>query len=244
MSFENLNWLTIAVYIIIFGVPLILAITLHEAGHALAAKKLGDPTADDQGRVTLNPIKHIDPLGTFLLPLILFISKAPFLFGWARPVPVSYNKLRTLPRDIAIVAAAGPFANLILIFISALVFNLGPLLPNALQEPFALMIRFSIQLNTVLICFNLLPIPPLDGSKILMALGPRPLGKFIYEMERFGMFIVLGLLLLMPALTNVLGYNPLFVFFQAAFDLVFQMVEPLMKLHCFNTRSQACGNLL
>lgn len=227
-----------------WGVPLILAITLHEAGHAYAAKKLGDPTADLEGRVSLNPVKHIDLLGTIILPAMLFFAKAPFLFGYAKPVPVSYNRLNTLPRDIALVAIAGPLANGILIILSALAFNLVPFLPNPAQEPFAQMIAISIGVNTVLGCFNLIPIPPLDGSKILMVFAPKPIGKIIYDLERYGMFLILGLLLLMPYISQLLGYNPLAEFFSAAINGVLHIVEPLMKLHCISIRSEACGNLL
>ena len=120
---SGFDWQTVIDALSTWAVPLLLAITLHEAGHAWAAKKLGDYTASDQGRVTLNPVKHIDPFGTILLPLMLLLAKAPFLFGYARPVPVRYDKLNNLPRDIAIVAAAGPAANLILIIVSAIAFN-------------------------------------------------------------------------------------------------------------------------
>ncbi|GJM02838.1 MAG: peptidase M50 [Rhodomicrobium sp.] len=225
-------------------IPLLLAVTLHEAGHAYAAKRLGDPTADNQGRVTLNPIKHIDPIGTIALPALLFFLKAPFLFGYAKPVPVSYQLLRTLPRDIAIVAIAGPAANFILIILSALAFNLGFMLPDSWQQPFAQMIAISIGLNTILAVFNLLPIPPLDGSKILMVYAPRPVGRAIMALEPYGLFLVLGILMLMPYLTSQLGYNPLASFFGGAIEWVLTMVEPLMRLHCISVRSEACGNLL
>ena len=227
-----------------FGIPLIFAITLHEAGHAFAAKKLGDMTAAKEGRVSLNPIKHIDPFGTILLPAMLYFLKAPFLFGYARPVPVSYNKLRTLPRDIALVAVAGPAANFILIFLSAILFNLAFALPLSWQEPFAKMISISIVINTVLALFNLLPIPPLDGSKILMALGPRSLGKVIYEMERYGMLIIIAILLLMPVFTSVLGFNPLAAFFGSAIKFVFHLVEPLTNIHCLFVDSDACKRVV
>lgn len=230
--------------VIQWGVPLILAITLHEAGHAFAAKKLGDQTAEKLGRVSLNPVKHIDPIGTILLPAVLFFLKAPFLFGYAKPVPVNYRALNTLPRDIAIVAAAGPLANGILIILSALAFNLGIFLPTNLQEPFAQMIAISIGVNTVLACFNLLPIPPLDGSKILMVISPRPIAEAIAQLERYGMFLILGLLLLMPYISQMLGYNPLASFLQMAISNVVTTVEPLMKLHCLAIQSEACGNLL
>ena len=234
----------IITYAIIWGVPLLFAITLHEAGHAYAAKRLGDPTADNQGRVTLNPIKHIDPIGTIALPALLFFMKAPFLFGYARPVPVAYENLRNLPRDIALVAAAGPAANIFLIILSALAFNLGPMLPDSYQQSFAQMIAISIGLNTVLALFNMMPIPPLDGSKILMVFAPRPIGRAIHFLEPYGMFLVLAILLMMPLLTDLLGYNPLASFFGGAINWVLGAVEPLMQLHCLSIRSEACGNLL
>lgn len=240
----NMNPIDIITIIILWGIPLILAITLHEAGHALAAKKLGDPTADQQGRVTLNPIKHIDPFGTVLLPLMLFFMKAPFLFGYARPVPVDYNKLRTLPRDIALVAFAGPAANILLIILSAILYNFIYALPTAWQEPYSKMIVISVTINTVLALFNMLPIPPLDGSKILMALGPRPLGKVLYELERYGMFIILGLLLMMPLFSQLFGYNPLGVLFLTTIKWVVNFIEPLTKLHCFFIESNACGRVI
>ena len=244
MNFAEMTATEIVITILQWGNPLILAITLHEAGHAYAAKRLGDPTADKKGRVSLNPIKHIDPVGTLLIPALLFIMKAPFLFGWAKPVPVSYNRLNTLPRDIALVAFAGPLANGILIILSALAFNFVPFVPDAIQEPFAKMLAISIGINTVLGCFNLLPIPPLDGSKILMVIAPRPVGKLIYELERYGMLIIIAILLLMPFFTQLLGVNPLAVFFASAIETVLTIVEPLMKLHCISIRSEACGNLL
>jgi len=238
-----MSWSQIIITAIQWGIPLILAITLHEAGHAYAAKRLGDPTADNQGRVSLNPIKHIDPIGTIALPALLFFLKAPFLFGYARPVPVSYNRLNKLPRDIALVALAGPFANVILIILSALAFNLGAMLPNAWQEPFAQMMVISIIINTVLAVFNMLPIPPLDGSKVLMTISPAPIARAIHSLERYGLFLVLGILMLMPFLSEQLGYNPLSLFFDAIIKNVFALVEPLMKIHCLSIQSQACGNL-
>ncbi len=238
-----MSWDQILITAIQWGIPLILAITLHEAGHAYAAKLLGDPTADDQGRVSLNPIKHIDPIGTIALPALLFFLKAPFLFGYARPVPVSYNRLSKLPRDIALVALAGPAANVILIILSALAFNLGIFLPDSWQEPFAQMMTISIIINTVLAVFNMLPIPPLDGSKVLMTISPAPIARAIHSLERYGFFLILGILLVMPFISEQLGYNPLNLFFQTMISKVFALVEPLMKLHCISIQSQACGNL-
>lgn len=237
-----MSWDQIFITAIVWGIPLILAITLHEAGHAFVAKKLGDPTADNEGRVTLNPIKHIDPIGTIALPALLYFMKAPFLFGFAKPVPIRYDKLGTLPRDIALVAAAGPAANVILIILSALAFNLSALVPTGLQESFTKMIMISIGINTVLAIFNLLPIPPLDGSKILMTVSPRPIASAIFRMERFGIFLVLGLLFLMPLFASAFGYNPLAVMIEESLKGVFAIVEPLMRLECLFERSVACGN--
>lgn len=239
-----MNWQDILVTIIIWGIPLLLAITLHEAGHAYAAKRLGDSTADEQGRVTLNPIKHIDPFGTILLPALLYFMKAPFLFGYARPVPIDYARLGNLPRDIALVAFAGPAANILLIILSALAYNFVTLLPTDLQQTFVKMISISIGINTILAIFNMLPIPPLDGSKILMTFSPRPVAIAIHRMEPFGLFIVIGILALMPFFSEILGYNPLAVFFQWSLESVFTLVEPLMKLNCLFERSAACGNLV
>lgn len=239
-----MNWEQIFITAIQWGIPLLFAITLHEAGHAYAAKKLGDHTADKQGRVTLNPIKHIDPIGTILLPALLFFLKAPFLFGYARPVPVDYNKLNHLPRDIALVAAAGPAANILLIIFSALLFNFTTALPQSWQQPFSQTIFISIAINTVLAVFNMLPLPPLDGSKILMTISPKPIAKAIYELERYGIFLILGILLLLPYISNVLGYNPLAEFFIGAINWVTTTIEPLTKLHCFFAESLACKRVV
>ncbi len=239
-----MNWEQIAVTIVIWGIPLILAITLHEAGHAFVAKKLGDPTADNEGRVTLNPVKHIDPFGTIALPALLYFLKAPFLFGYARPVPISYEKLQNLPRDIALVAAAGPAANLLLILLSALAFNFIEFLPKAWQAVPQQMIMISIAINTVLALFNMLPIPPLDGSKILMTISPAPIARAIFKLERFGLLLVIGILFMMPLLSDFLGYNPLALFIETSLKKVFSLVEPLMSLKCLFEKSIACGNAI
>ncbi len=239
-------FLLLKVYLILFlkwAIPLLFAIVLHELAHAWAAKKLGDLTAYKQGRITLNPIKHIHPIGSIALPALLYLLKAPFIFGYARPVPINYKNLNTLPRDIALVAAAGPAANIVLIIISALLFNLGAFLPIPWQKTYAEMLVISIGINTILAAFNMLPIPPLDGSKILMVYAPTRLAVILARLQTYGLFLVLGILLLLPWISDMIGFNPLSVFFQTLMNHVFTAIEPLMKLHCLGIQSEACGNL-
>ena len=239
-------FLLIKVYLVLFlkwAIPLLAAIIFHEVAHAWAAKKLGDETADKLGRITLNPIKHIHPIGSIALPALLYLLKAPFIFGYARPVPINYRNLHTLPRDIALVAAAGPAANIVLIIISALLFNVGSLLPVPWQKTYAEMLVISVGINTILAAFNRLPIPPLDGSKILMVYAPNRLAVVLARLQTYGLFLVLGILLLLPWISELIGFNPLSVFFQTLMNVVFTAIEPLMQLHCLWTQSEACGNL-
>ena len=166
---------TILQTISIWGIPVLLAITLHEAGHGYAALRCGDKTAYMLGRVTLNPIKHIDPFGTVLLPLVLVFSGAPFLIGYAKPVPVSFRNLRNIRRDSVIVAFAGPFMNIVLAVLSVAVAYFAVLLPEGYDVALYKMALASIQINVILCIFNLVPILPLDGGRILAALLPGPL---------------------------------------------------------------------
>ena len=179
--------------IVLWGVPVVLAITLHEAAHGYIAKLFGDRTAEMLGRVTLNPVKHVDLVGTILVPALLVLLKAPFLFGWAKPVPVNYANLRHPKRDMVAVAAAGPGSN----FVQALAWALAFVAAQAGgSEGFARMAEIGVTVNLVLMALNLLPIPPLDGGRILVGVLPDAAGRAVSRIEPFGLFIIVGLLVL------------------------------------------------
>jgi Zn-dependent protease len=184
----------------VYALPILFAITLHEAAHAYAAKYFGDNTAYSQGRMSLNPIKHIDPVGTLLIPIILFFVGSPFLFGYAKPVPVEYGNLRNPKRDMAWVALAGPAANLVM----ALMWMALAVLLTAWQgadEYFLRMAQAGIITNLVIFAFNLFPVPPLDGGRIMFSLLPHRLAWRYAQLEPYGFFIVMGL-----AFLKVLNY--------------------------------------
>lgn len=180
----------------IWALPVLFAITLHEVAHGWAARALGDNTAAMMGRLSLNPLKHIDPVGTIIVPLVFVLMQTSFLFGWARPVPVSTNNLRQPRRDIALVAVAGPLANL------AMALAWGLLLKLALTQDvdqgmwlgIGLMAKVGVGFNLMLVALNLLPIPPLDGSKVLSSLLPPKLSWQFGRIEPYGMFILVGLM--------------------------------------------------
>lgn len=189
--------------IAIWALPVLFAITLHEVAHGWAALKLGDPTAKMLGRLSLNPIKHIDPMGTVVVPLVMLLLPGGFLFGWAKPVPVSYANLRNPKRDSALVAAAGPLANLAMALLWALFIKLVPLIPGLTPGPMmglTLMGQAGIVINVVLMVLNLLPLPPLDGGRVLMGLVPNNVGAQLARIEPYGFIILVGLLV-----TGVLG---------------------------------------
>ncbi len=180
--------------------PLLFAITVHEVAHGWVAKHLGDPTAKRLGRLTLNPLKHIDPIGTLLVPGLLLLIGG-FIFGWAKPVPVTYENLRHPKRDMAIVAAAGPAANLVMAIGWAVAAKFGALLPAWAATPLQYMGAFGITINVVLMVLNLLPIPPLDGGRVAVGLLPGPAAWQLARLEPYGFFILLGLIA-----TGLLGY--------------------------------------
>lgn len=200
--------------ITIYALPVLFAITLHEAAHAYAAKKYGDATAFMMGRMSLNPLKHIDPVGTILIPLIA-LTLGGFLFGWAKPVPVNFGNLRNPKKDMVWVAAAGPAANLAMAVGWALLYNVAAVNPDSyFALPLSLMATAGIQINVVLMVLNLLPIPPLDGGRIAVGLLPRNLAYPLAQVEPYGMFILVALMV-----TGLLGII-LKPFYVAVFKLV------------------------
>ncbi len=194
---------TISVWVL----PVLLAITLHEAAHGFVAWRLGDDTAYRLGRVSANPFRHIDPFGTIILPGLLILSGSPFLFGYAKPVPVQFRNLRQPRRDSILVAAAGPAANLFLALASALAIRAVLVLPGEAQAWSGQTLINSILLNVSLAVLNLLPIPPLDGSRVLLGLLPRPLAQAYAQLFRYGLFLVVGLILVPPLIGQMLGID-------------------------------------
>jgi Zn-dependent protease len=199
--------------IAVWALPVLFAVVLHEVAHGWLANRLGDPTAARMGRLTLNPIAHIDLFGSILIPLLLIVSNAPFLFGYAKPVPVNFSNLRNPKRDMIWVAAAGPITNLLLALVAIFFLKaLAPLLsasgqPSALLDflaPVALMARNAVIINVVLAVFNALPLPPLDGGRVLVGLLPEPHSSSVARIEPFG-FLILIVLLMTDAMSKVIG---------------------------------------
>jgi Zn-dependent protease len=185
-------------------VPLVIAIVFHEVAHGLVAKRLGDPTAKDKGRLTLNPIRHVDPFGTVILPLLLAISHAP-VFGWAKPVPVNYARLNNPRRDMVLVALAGPGMNLLLALLgTALLAGTVTISGGARTVASALVAANALNfvlINIFLAIFNLLPVPPFDGGHVVEGLLPRPLAVRFHKIGRYSLLVFIVLLLVLPALS-------------------------------------------
>lgn len=181
--------------VLIYALPVLFAITLHEAAHGYVARRLGDNTAYMLGRVTLNPIKHIDPIGTILMPLLLYFATAGmFLFGYAKPVPVRFGNLRHPKRDMIWVALAGPASNFLQAFLWALAFAVF-MAVGVEERFFLLMCMAGVLVNFVMAAFNLFPLPPLDGGRILVGLLPYRPAEFVARLEPWGFFIVMGLVI-------------------------------------------------
>ncbi|MCC3860532.1 site-2 protease family protein [Pseudemcibacter aquimaris] len=197
----------IMVNISVWALPLLFAITLHEAAHAWTAWKLGDNTAKMLGRVTFNPISHIDPFGTVILPLILLLSGSGFMFGYAKPVPVQFNRLNNPRRDSVLVALAGPGANIFLLVMSAIFLNFIEYVPGIANEWVGQNLVNMIIINAILAVFNMLPIPPLDGGRVAVGVLPYPLSRPLARLEPYGMLIIIMALFIIPVGGRYLGLN-------------------------------------
>jgi Zn-dependent protease len=195
----------------IWLLPVLFAVTFHEAAHGYVARFLGDDTASRLGRVSLNPLRHIDPFGTILLPGLLLFARSPFLFGYAKPVPVNFRALRNPRIGMVLVAAAGPAMNVGLAIIAALAFHLVIYLPATMAQWVALNLKNALIINIVLAVFNLFPLPPLDGGRIAVGLLPNVLARQLARLEPYGMMILIGLLIFLPLVGSQFGLDLNFV---------------------------------
>jgi Zn-dependent protease len=191
----------------VWVLPLIIAITFHEAAHGFVAHRLGDNTAFQLGRVSFNPLRHIDPFGTLILPGILLLSHSPFLFGYAKPVPVNFRNLNHPRLDMVWVALAGPVTNILLALAAGFAAHALPFVPVNAAQWTADNLQNAFFINIVLAVFNMLPIPPLDGGRVAVGLLPRVLAYPLSRLEPYGMLILIGLLILLPMLGAQLGLN-------------------------------------
>lgn len=212
--------------ILIYALPVLLAITVHEAAHGYAARHFGDNTAYVLGRITLNPLKHIDPIGTILMPLLLLFAGSSFLFGYAKPVPVRFGNLNNPKRDMVWVALAGPASNLLMALIWGIIFYL--LKGADMTEPFFnKMAQGGILVNAVMFAFNLFPLPPLDGGRILVGLLPYKYAELVSRVEPWGFFIVLGLVI--AGVINAIWMTPMMNVTYGLLELVLSPLAMLMK---------------
>jgi Zn-dependent protease len=200
-----MQWDTMLYTASTWALPVFIAITFHEAAHGFVAHRLGDDTAYRLGRVTFNPLKHIDPFGTILMPAMLLLLRSFFLFGYAKPVPVNFGVLRNARRDMVLVAAAGPAVNIALATLAALLYHLVAYLPPAAASWTGRNLQNALIINVVLAVFNMLPLPPLDGGRVAVGLLPNFLAAPLARLEPYGMMILLTVLLVLPLLGAQMG---------------------------------------
>lgn len=192
----------------VWALPVVLAVTLHEAAHGWVAWKCGDDTAKRLGRVTFNPLSHVDLFGTIILPaLLLFLSGGRMMFGFAKPVPVDFRRLRRPRQQMVLVAAAGPATNLVLAVIAAVLLGVAPNVATPIAEWLRLNLENALWINVLLAVFNMLPLPPLDGGRVAVGLLPAPLARPLARLERFGFAIIIGVVFLLPFLGSRIGVD-------------------------------------
>ena len=191
----------------VWVIPVVIAITFHEAAHGWVADRLGDDTARRLGRVTLNPLRHIDRFGTIVLPALLILVKSPFVFGYAKPVPVNFARLNHPKRDMVWVALAGPGANILLAFAAGVLLHLVTIFPEGLESWLGANLEIAILINVVLAVFNMLPLPPLDGGRVMVGLLPVHLAVRYARIERYGFMILIGVIFFLPMLAGQFGFD-------------------------------------